>query len=41
MQHEIKENKGNKYLKYIVTTGFFFFFIKGLAWTAVAIWAIN
>ena len=41
MQHEIKENKGNKYLKYIVTTGFLFSFIKVLASTAVAILAIN
>lgn len=38
MRQEIKDNK---YLKYIFTAGFFFFLIKGLVWTAVAIWEIN
>jgi len=30
----------NKWLQRIVTTGFIFFFIKGLAWIAAAVWVI-
>ena len=32
--------QSNKWLRRIFTTGFVFFFVKGLAWIAVAAWAV-
>ena len=35
-----KHTQGKKWLRRIFTTGFVFFFVKGLVWIAVAVWAV-
>ncbi len=39
-QQQQNTTANNKWLRRIVTTGFAFFLIKGLAWIAAAVWVI-